>query len=265
MLIGMFTYLGGSKYLPKNNGSTDREKQPTAQRPRAKIEIYLLLVAVIAIVVVFRASYEQSGNTVALWADTGITRQAGAFSIPMTWFQSLNPLFIFLFTPVIVAWWMREAKRGREPGSIGKMATGGFIVGASYLVLALVAHWSGDARASWLWLVFFFFVYTVGELFILPVGLGLFGKLAPAEFAATAIAAWFMAAFFGNLAAGSVGALWSSVSVPVFFVITGGIGVASGVLLFALSGWAYQIEKRAAEPMVESPGVLLVPTGEQSL
>jgi POT family proton-dependent oligopeptide transporter len=265
MLIGMFTYLGGSEYLPKNNLSADREEQPLAQQSHTKFEIYLLLIAVIAIVVIFRASYEQSGNTVALWADTGITRQAGAFSIPMTWFQSLDPLFIFLFTPVIVAWWTRAAKRGREPGSIGKMATGGIIVGISYLVLALVAHWSGDARASWLWLVFFFFVYTVGELFILPVGLGLFGKLAPAEFAATAIAAWFMAAFFGNLAAGAVGALWSSVSVPVFFVITGGIGVASGVLLFALSGWAYRIEKRAADPMVKPPGVLLVPTGEQSL
>jgi POT family proton-dependent oligopeptide transporter len=183
----------------------------------------------------------------------------------MTWFQSLNPLIIFLFTPVIVAWWTRAAKRGREPGSIGKMATGGFIVGASYLMLALIAHLSGDARASWLWLAFFFFVYTVGELFILPVGLGLFGKLAPAEFAATAIAAWFMAAFFGNLAAGAVGALWSAVSVPTFFVIAGGIGILSGALLFALSSWAYRIEKRAGEPPIESPGVVLVPTGEQSL
>ena len=248
MVIGMFTYLGGSKYLPKNNSPSEREEQPAAQRPRTKFEIYLLLLAVIAIVVIFRASYEQSGNTVALWADTGIDRQVGSFSIPMTWFQSLNPLIIFLFTPVIVAWWTRAAKRGREPGSIGKMATGGFIVGISYLMLALVAHWSGDARSSWLWLVFFFFVYTVGELFILPVGLGLFGKLAPAEFAATAIAAWFMAAFFGNLAAGAVGALWSAVSVPVFFVIAGGIGILSGLLLAALSGWAHKIERRAALP-----------------
>jgi POT family proton-dependent oligopeptide transporter len=248
MLIGLFTYLGGSKYLPKNNSPSERKEQPAPQRPRAKLEIYLLLLAVIAIVVVFRASYEQSGNTVALWADTGVSRQVGSFSIPMTWFQSLNPLMIFLFTPVIVAWWTRAAKQGREPGSIGKMATGGFIVGVSYLVLALVAHLSGDARASWLWLVFFFFVYTVGELFILPVGLGLFGKLAPAEFAATAIAAWFMAAFFGNLAAGAVGALWSAVSVPTFFVIAGALAILSGMLLAALSFWAHGIEKRAALP-----------------
>ena len=86
----------------------------------------------------------------------------------MTWFQSLNPLIIFLFTPVIVAWWTRAAKRGREPGSIGKMATGGFIVGVSYLMLALVAHLSGDARSSWLWLVFFFFVCFVLNFYPVP-------------------------------------------------------------------------------------------------
>jgi POT family proton-dependent oligopeptide transporter len=164
----------------------------------------------------------------------------------MTWFQSLNPLVIFVFTPVIVAYWTRKARRGNEPGSIGKMATGAFIVGVSYLLLALIAHVSGDARANWLWLVLFFFVYTIGELFILPVGLGLFGKLAPLEFAATAIAAWFMAAFFGNLAAGAVGALWSVVPVPEFFIISGGVAMLSGVLLFALSNRAHRIEMRAA-------------------
>jgi len=248
MVIGMITYLGGSRYLPKNNNPKDEPARPaSSERPRAKMEVYLLLLAVIAIVVIFRASYEQSGNTVALWADSGVDRHIGSsFSIPMTWFQSLNPLVIFLFTPVIVAYWTRKARSGQEPGSIGKMAMGGFIVGVSYLLLALIAHLSGDARASWLWLVFFFFVYTVGELFILPVGLGLFGKLAPLEFAATAIAAWFMAAFFGNLAAGAMGALWSVVTVPTFFTISGGVAILSGGLLFALSSWAHRIEMRAA-------------------
>ncbi|HWA30554.1 MAG TPA: peptide MFS transporter [Rhizomicrobium sp.] len=251
MLVGLFTYLGGSHYLPKHNGIEKRQAVAAGSK-RAPIATYVLLFAVIAIVVIFRAAYEQSGNTLALWADSGVNRVAGDFSIPMTWFQSLNPLMIFLFTPVIVAWWTRAAKQGREPGSVSKMAMGGFIVGVSYLMLAAVAHVSGDARSSWLWLVIFFFVYTVGELFILPVGLGLFGRLAPAEFAATAIAAWFMAAFFGNLAAGAVGALWSSVSVPLFFAIVGGIGILSGVLLLALSPWANRTEAAAGTPEAEA-------------
>jgi POT family proton-dependent oligopeptide transporter len=244
MAIGLVTYLSGSSYLPKNN-APDARKAAARPSARAPVATYVLLLAVIAIVVIFRAAYEQSGNTLALWADTGVDRMAGSFSIPMTWFQSLNPLMIFLFTPVIVIYWTRAAKRGREPGSVTKMAMGGFIVGLSYLILAAVAHASGDARASWLWVVVFFFVYTVGELFILPVGLGLFGRLAPAEFAATAIAAWFMAAFFGNLAAGALGALWSAVSAQAFFAIVGAVGILSGALLLALSPWAHRTESAA--------------------
>jgi POT family proton-dependent oligopeptide transporter len=246
MLIGMATYLGGSRYLPANDRKA--QKQPAVapvQPQKLKLEIYLLFLAVIAIVVIFRASYEQSGNTLALWADSGVDRHVGSYSIPMTWFQSLNPMFIFLLTPVVVYYWTRMAQRGNEPASISKMAIGGFVVGGSYLLLAVIVHFSGAERANWLWLVLFFLIYTVGELFILPVGLGLFGKLAPLEFAATAIAAWFMAAFFGNLAAGFLGALWSTVSVPVFFSISGGAAIVSGVLFVALSGWAKRIEQRA--------------------
>jgi POT family proton-dependent oligopeptide transporter len=248
MVIGLCTYLAGGRYLPKTN-AVSAESTRAASKGPAPVATYILLLSVIAIVVIFRASYEQSGNTVALWADTGVDRHVGShFSIPMTWFQSLNPMIIFLFTPLIVAYWQNAARRGREPGSISKMSLGAFIVGASYLLLAAVAQSTGDARASWLWLAFYFLIYTIGELFILPVGLGLFGRLAPPAFAATAIAAWFMASFFGNLAAGALGALWSTVSQPAFFAISGGVGILSGLLLLALSPWANKTEARAAQP-----------------
>jgi len=244
MLIGLFTYLAGSRYLPKNNDVAAEVPQESA-RGAMNTATYVLLASVIAIVVIFRAAYEQGGNTIALWADTGIDRHIGSgTAIPMTWFQSLNPLMIFLFTPLIVAYWTRRAKRGKEPASVTKMAMGAFIVGASYFLLAAVAQ--GDAsRASWLWLLVFFVVYTAGELFILPVGLGLFGRLAPAGFAATAIAAWFMAAFFGNLAAGAVGALWSVMHPAPFFALVGGLAGVAGILLLALSRWGARIERNA--------------------
>jgi POT family proton-dependent oligopeptide transporter len=247
MMIGMATYLGGGRYLPQGNADAVPQREEAPPPPaRPQRETYLLMLAVIAIVVIFRASYEQSGNTIALWADSGIDRHIGsAFQIPMTWFQALNPLMIFLLTPVIVTWWLRRAARGKAQGAVAKMATGGLIVGVSYLLLAAVAAWAGDVRASWLWLVFYFLVYTVGELFILPVGLGLFGKLAPRGLAATAIAAWFMAAFFGNLLAGIVGGWWSALTPAAFFVLVGGIGLLSGALLLALAPWARRVETNA--------------------
>ncbi len=66
--------------------------------------------------------------------------------------------------------------------------------------------------ASWLWLVLFFVILTLGELFILPMGLGLFARLAPSSLGATTVAAWFSAIFSGSMLAGVVGTLWSRAS-----------------------------------------------------
>ena len=76
---------------------------------------------------------------------------------------------------------------------------------------------------------------TAGELYILPIGIGLFARLAPAGFAATAIALWFLANFFGNLLAGAFGRLWSSLSPPQFFAATAAIAALSGALLLAFN------------------------------
>ena len=248
MIVGLVTYLSGSRYLPRDLPLARTET--TRQAANTSFSTYLLLFFVIAIVVLFRGAYEQSGNTLALWADTGVDRHAGSFAIPMTWFQSLNPLFIFLFTPVIVARWSARAKAGQQSGSVRKMATGALTVAASYFLLAALTAFMGTV--SWLWVVVFFVVYTVGELFILPVGLGLFGRLAPAHLTATAIAAWFVAAFFGNLLAGAVGALWSEMSPSHFFAAVGALGTLSGLLLLALSPWANRTERTAETAKAES-------------
>ena len=139
----------------------------------------------------------------------------------MTWFQSLDSLIVFAFTPLLVARWARLAQRGVETPLLGKMAFGAAIVGVSYLVLGLVAAWcdAHGTRASWLWLVGWFVLMTTGELYILPVGLGLFGRMAPDGFRATSIATWFFAGFFGNLLAGALGTLWSQLAHAWFFAL----------------------------------------------
>ena len=197
-------------------------------------------------VVVFRGAYEQIGNTLPLWIEK-VDRSVGAFTIPMTWFQSLNPMLVFLLTPWFVARWVRHAREGHELSSIRKMAVGAGGVALSYLLLAAVAAFSGGAVVAegWIWLVIFFVVMTAGELYILPIGLGLFGRLAPGGFTATTIALWFLAAFFGNLLAGAFGTLWSSLSPPQFFAATAAIAALSGALLLAFNRPAQTAEKES--------------------
>jgi len=87
----------------------------------------------------------------------------------------------------------------------------------------------------WLWLVAFFALLTLGELYILPVGLGLFAQLALPGFGATTIAAWFLAAFAGNLLSGVVGTWWTQLSPAGFFLAMAGIAALASLLLTLLA------------------------------
>ena len=129
-----------------------------------------------------------------------------------------------------------------------KMALCALIVAGAYLLLTLVAFSAGEGRASWLWLAVFFAIFTLGELYILPTGLGLFARLAPAGYGATTVAAWFCALATGSFSAGAVGTLWAGRSHAQFFAILTAVSALAAAMLFALDHAARGIEaERAAE------------------
>jgi POT family proton-dependent oligopeptide transporter len=256
MVLGLVVYVAGGKYLPEQGRIKRTATQATPIRD-GKATVLLLLGVGLA-VTIFRGAYEQVGNTVALFADAGIDRAAALMTIPMTWFQALNPMFVILMTPALLAWWSRRAKAGRDASSMQKMATGALIVAASYLLLALAAYDAGSGQASWLWLLSYFVVYTLGELFILPTGLGLFARLAPPSLGATTVAAWFLAIFTGSMTAGIVGTLWSRMTHPVYFVLLAAIASLAAALLLALDRETRRIEgERAAE--ISAAGAIAEP------
>ncbi|TBR40773.1 MFS transporter [Dyella terrae] len=234
MLISLVIYVAGLRHLPAEVTPAVRETPATTDAVTVRARLGFLL-GIAAIVVIFRGAYEQVGNTVALWADVGVDRQVtSGWSIPMAWFQALDPLVVFAATPLLVARWSRLAKRGIDTPSLLKMAFGATVVALSYLLLAGIAGWTGSqgVHAHWGWLVGWFVLMTLGELYILPVGLGLFGHLAPEGWRATCIALWFFAGFFGNLLAGALGTLWSRLSQPIFFAVIGAVALCSAAMLF---------------------------------
>jgi proton-dependent oligopeptide transporter, POT family len=248
MIAGLIVYIVGTPLLPSAHQAPPgrRAGERTARGIPEKLDrrTILVLTAVLLLVIVYRSAYEQVGNTVALWADTGVDRSIGSWAIPMTWFQALNSLGIFLFTPIVLAWWSRRAARGKDHSAVAKMSIGAFALAASFVLLSVVAlHASASAtRASWVWLASYFFVFTMGELFILPVGLGLFGRVAPPKIAATMIAAWFVASFFGNLGAGLLGTLWSAMPPWQFFALVAAVAACAAGLLLALVPWARPVD-----------------------
>jgi proton-dependent oligopeptide transporter, POT family len=250
MLLGLVIYVLGGKYLPEQLRAAKPVPAPTAMKTPAGQyrSTFILLFAVGLAVTVFRGAYEQYGNTLALWADVGIDRTIGPWTIPMTWFPSLDPLLVIMMTPLLLTHWRRRAQAGYAGSAMRKMALGALIVAAAYLLLATVAFAAGTGRASWTWLALFYAVFTLGEIYILPTGLGLFARLAPIGYGATTVAAWFLVISSGALSSGIVGTLWGRISHAGFFAILAVICAIAAAMLFALDPAIRRIEAaRAAE------------------
>lgn len=234
MFIGLLIYVFGRRYLPPEPArGVARVVDAQAVRGNHR-KVWLLLLGVGIAATIFRGAYEQVGNTLPLLIDTGVDRVVAGFTIPMTWFQSLNPLLVISMTPLLLLHWRRRAEAGHETAPALRMAIGALIVAGAYVLLAAVTAVAGDTRIGWLWLVAFFVILTLGELYILPTGLGLFAKLAPPRLGATTVASWFLAIFSGSLLAGLVGTLWSKASHSGFFLLLAGLAVVAAALLWRL-------------------------------
>ena len=257
MLTGLVIYLLGQRHLPSSRSeATILPPQAIEQYGGSRRDTFLLLLAVGLAVTVFRGAYEQVGNTVAIWIE-GVNRHVGSAVIPMTWFQSLNPLLVILLTPVLLARWKRKADAGREHSPLQKMAIGALIGAGAYALLALAATVS-PTGASWWWVAGYFFVLTLGELYILPTGLGLFARLAPPKLGATTVAAWYLAIFTGSLTAGFIGSWYSSLRPPVFFLVLAGVAVLASAMLLALDRRARAVEEAR---IAERSALAAVPEG----
>lgn len=236
MFLGLMIYVFGRGYLPPE--PKRMPQAPVAVRADARTgnahRVWWLLLGVGIAATIFRGAYEQVGNTLPLLIDTGVDRVVAGFTLPMTWFQSLNPLLVISMTPLLLLHWRRRAEAGHDTSPARRMAIGAMIVAGAYIMLAALSAWAGDARIVWGWLVVFFVVLTLGELYILPTGLGLFAKLAPPRLGATTVASWFLAVFSGSLLAGVVGTLWSKTSHAAFFLMLAGLAIVAAILLWRL-------------------------------
>jgi len=234
MLAGLVIYILGRDYLPPDQLRKPAPVASATDAPARHGEVWWLLLGVFIAATIFRGAYEQIGNTLPLWVDTAVDRAWGSFQIPMTWFLSLNPLFVIAMTPPLLAYWRRRADEGRDTPPARRMAMGALMVAGAYVLLAIIDTFAGGARVGWPWLALFLLILTFGELYILPTGLGLFAKLAPPRLGATTVASWYLAVFSGSLLAGLVGTLWTHMGHAAFFLLLSSLAIIAAVLLLML-------------------------------
>jgi POT family proton-dependent oligopeptide transporter len=232
MLIGLVTFWLGQPLLSGIDlgkpaprvaavDTAAPNEDPTTERGRIAA-----LGIVCFFVIFFWAAYEQCGNTLTLFAEENTIRTLrlpwiGEYTVPTSWFQSVNPGFILLLTPFLNVLWRALGHRGREPSTGAKMAAGLGLLAISFVVMvaATVAGGGDRGMVGMSWLVWSYFFATVGELCLSPIGLSLVTKLAPARLGGMLMGVWFVATFAGNFLSGQIGVLWSRFHHGEFFTI----------------------------------------------
>lgn len=238
MLIGLIVYHMGRNHLPTDHRTETQTLDAKTEPQHGKltpdeIKKIIALVLLAALNIMFWSVFEQQGNSLQIWADRKTDWHLGSFEMPSSWLQSFNPFFIFILAPIFDRFWAWQEKRGTEPGSVAKMGIGCLIAGGGYLFMLLMLQVvPADQKSSFLWLAGATLLFTIGELYLSPIGLSLVTKIAPARLVSMMMGIWLMSSFFGNMLAGIVGGWSEKMTEANFFILLAGMAGSSGILFF---------------------------------
>jgi len=182
---------------------------------------------------IFWSGFEQAGSSLNLFARDSTNRMMGGWELPASWLQSVNSTFIIILAPVFGSLWVTLARLQRNPSIPVKFAIGLLGLSAGFFVIAWgAANAQNGSLASPVWLVVMYFLHTVGELSLSPVGLSSITKLAPVGRVGQMMGVWFIGTALGNLFAGLVaGQLETLAPMDLFWNVGMTIGIAGVVAL----------------------------------
>ncbi|HZH65538.1 MAG TPA: peptide MFS transporter [Flavisolibacter sp.] len=172
------------------------------------------------------------GNEVSLWA-TNLS-------------QSINPGWVIILTPLVVAFFSWRRRRNKEPSTATKIAFGLFISALSALVMvgAVYASNNGGEKASVLWLICSYGVITIGELLLSPMGLSLVSKLSPVRITSLMMGGWFLSTSIGNKLSGVLATMWDTYDNKTnYFWLNFSLLMAAAIMCFAMLRWLNRIMK----------------------
>lgn len=255
MLIGLLLYkifenklLGtnGLKPIIKENNASKIEAESITNTSSEKSFFSLLFLMLFTIP--FWVCFEQAGSSLTLFAQYQTNRNILGFEIPTGYFQSLNPLFIITLAPLVSIFWDFLRNKAKEPSSVEKFATALFLISISFIILAIGAFFTKKGLVSPLWLVLGYFIMTIAELCLSPIGLSLVSKLAPKNMLSLTMGIWFLTSFLGNLIAGIWGGNYENIGPMHLFLILALLSfITFVILLFFVPYFNKFLEKNKIE------------------
>jgi len=229
MLMALATYLAGQKHLPDNppRRHADYQHPPLS---RADTKVILALVAAILLTVPAEITYPMVWTIGPVWIDQYVSLGF----VPAAWFGSMDSLGSIVAAPLLVLLWAAQARKRREPDSLGKIAIGTGLVGVAALCMAAGSWmWPEKDSIPMLWAIACYFLMGTGWMYYWPTTLALVSRVAPPAVAGTMVGGAFISPFFAHLAAGAIGVSYERMAPHMFWAMDGAIGLAGAVLLFA--------------------------------
>ena len=209
--VGLFGLLLSSKRVD----ATERS------RVLAFIPLFLTSVA-------FWSLYQQQFTVVTFYADSQLNRNILGWEFPVTWVQSINPIFIITLSGAFAALWGRLGSR--QPSTPVKFGLATVIMGVAFWLFLPFAD-GGPNSTPVLALIGILFVFTVAELLLSPIGLSASTKLAPKAYRTQMVALFFLSSALGTTIAGTLGEYYTQVPEGLYFGVLGVIAVVLGILV----------------------------------
>jgi proton-dependent oligopeptide transporter, POT family len=180
----------------------------------------------------FWSLYQQQFTVVTIYSDQRLDREIFGWEMPVSWVQSINPVFIIVLAGAFAALWTKLGPR--QPSTPAKFAAGTVVMGLAFLLFLPLAG-GGPHSAPLLALAGILLVFTVAELLLSPVGLSASTKLAPKCFHTQMVALFFLSVALGTAMSGTLAKYYSADHEYAYFGILGAVAIVLGGALFALT------------------------------
>lgn len=260
MAISLVIFLWTKKSLPTPGAKaaaqkTEINKEEIRQNAQEIKQRIMALFAVFGIVIFFWFSFHQNGLTLTMFAKDYTLLKLGSLELGAEVFQSINPFVVVFLTPVVMWVFGALAKRGKEPSTPKKIGIGMGIAALAYVVMAVASLSLPDystisgsplpdsARVTPLVLFGVYFILTVAELFISPLGLSFVSKVAPAHLQGLMQGCWLGATAVGNACLFLGALMYESISLTATWSVFAVVCFISMAVMFCMVKWLERVAR----------------------
>ncbi|MEX2611142.1 MAG: oligopeptide:H+ symporter [Gemmatimonadota bacterium] len=224
-------------FIAANIGYMLKGDAVSIEKQRLMVIFWLFILAAI-----FWSGFEQAGSSLNIFARDLTDRTLFGWELPAGWLQNVNPFFIIVLAPVFGVMWTWLAQRDRNPSIPMKFALGLLGLSAGFFVIMWGAvNATPESPVGMSWLVVTYFLFTVGELALSPVGLSSMTKLAPPGRLGQMMGVWFIAAALGNLFAGLVAGRLETLPADQLYLNVALFVGAAGIVALLVSPWVKRL------------------------